>query len=113
MGTKFENWIEAQENDQLFSVGEVNSEAQRMLEYSETNRVVTPQQATACLALRTMADDLIQESEAWSWLYEFADRVEMYQLTVGLPKNSREYFAQILTGHLQQNNEKSVKKGVL
>lgn len=110
--SEFDNWIAQQENDHIFDVGESGCEAERMLEYSESNRVVTTSQASFCVALRTAADDLMVESEAWQWLSQYADRIELYQLTVGVPKNSRDMYASILTGYMPADKE-TKKKGIL
>lgn len=100
-------WKDQQQNLAIFRMKgqEPESEACRLLEIGPTNRIVTDQEAKLLLICRTTAVTLGPE---YRWLIELSNAVEEYQLTIGVPKNSRDAFGTVLTQALRSENQKQL-----
>lgn len=93
-------WKAQAANDALFRQMESEgSEAQRMLERTDTNRIVSAEQARGILLWETQAHALGEEFGPWMmrWIASYQD----LQLTIGQPENSRFSFARIVIAKAQ------------
>jgi hypothetical protein len=96
-------------DNELIDVDDVEQQAQKMLEISDTNKINTVEQATNLTVLETIVDHLNTEGlssddnatgHEWDCLLTFGNRIDIRQLVIGAPVNSREAFAQILRAKL-------------
>lgn len=100
-------WKEQARNEAIFRL-RGGSEAGRLLEISPTNRVITPEQAGLLMALRLQAECL---GSAFQWLVDMCDEAEKYQLTVGVPKNSRDVYGAVLSARMSVEQVERAQRG--
>jgi len=104
------SWVEQQEKISLFKGGDARKMAIQMLKIAPTNRIVTEVESKLLIALRLANERL---GEKWDWLGRAADLVEVYQLTIGEPLNSRQAFGEVLKVELMAEAEERKKRGIL
>lgn len=100
-------WKNTQANLAIFRMKDnAPSEAGRLLEISDTNRVVTPDEARCLIVLRAYNRVLGHD---WDWCSWLADQAECYQLTVGTPENSRRSFREVVSSEIaaEKQNKRS------
>lgn len=96
------DWIEEAENRVLFQ-GATGGKSKELLDYSETNRIVSDKMAKANITLLMTADYMEREhGEGWSWIRGLVGRLERYFLTLGEPDNSRKAYERVLTTELKE-----------
>jgi hypothetical protein len=88
-----ENWVAQQEHNSLFRGKDVRQLARLMLEMSPTNRIVTERTSKLAIACLLLNKRLGHE---WDWLGDIVRTSEEYQLTIGIGKNSRDAFADVI-----------------
>lgn len=99
-------WKDEAANQMIFRLkGGDHGEAVRLLEIGRTNRIVTPDEARLLILLRLEA--YAMGMQEYRWLIQFCDDIEAYQLTIGVPVNSRKSFAEVLTAELRAAREKA------
>lgn len=94
------------EQKALFRGGVDMGLAKKLLEYSQTNRIVQAKLAKTGMKLR-----LVGVRMGWSWCGDIVDMVEQYQLTMGQLKNAREQFVEVLKSKVAEI-EKERKDGI-
>lgn len=105
-----EEWREQQEQNVLYRLSESEGAIKSFLDVGRANRVHSVEQAKLLSALRGVVR---WRGKEWSWVADFCDSVEDYQLTVGAPVNSRSQFLDAIKFKQFAEHEKSRFLGVL
>jgi len=94
MGSE-KDWIEEAENRVLFQ-GAVGGKSKELLNYSDTNRIVSDKMARTNTTLLLAADYCERQyGEGWEWMRTLVGRLERYFLTLGDPENSRKAYERV------------------
>lgn len=105
-----QNWIEEQEEAEIFGTAENTEAAAPLLKREGVNRVITVKEAQLSIALRLLAGRLDgKKPGTFAWLVNLCDWVEDYQMGVGRPKNVRDAYQEalgILTGNRKPDERK-------
>lgn len=126
MAIENQNWVKTQEKNMLFRVGKNGELPSRLLEISDTNRIVTPEQGQDGTVLSQIYNHLANYDQAdplpggkdqrppsgWDWLQDTRAEAEKYTLTAGKLQNSRSSFAEMYKSWISEFKEKSRAQGM-
>lgn len=121
MAIENENWVKTQERNMLFRNGKKGELPQRLLEYSDTNRIVSPEQGQDGTVLNLIRDHLrdydletvtdskgnLLKVSGWDFVTEVIDHAEKYTLTTGKLENSRTAFQTMYKAWIAELQAKS------
>ena len=80
-----DTWKAKQRSESLFSLREGENPLLKFIEVGKANRIQTTDQARRITVLRSVGAFM-----GWDWAADFCDYIEDYQLTCGIPHNSKE-----------------------
>lgn len=113
MASDFQNWIEKKEHEIDNEPEQPIVGAGELLQYSPTNRVVSPQLARVCIAWNQAYAHLQarypEDGDAWDWMLDIPDTLEQYYLTLHADWNARTAFERVAIAEEQERKKQRLQ----
>lgn len=108
----YESWISAKEAQIDSEPEQAGPASAELLQYSSTNRVVSPRLARVCLAWLTAYEHIRarypEDGDKWDWMAGIPAELEQYYLTLNAPWGARPSFVRVAIAERQAQRQQGV-----